>query len=1140
VKRLCRHWWWLVLLVPMVAGLWRLQLDVEVLNLLPDSLPVVHGIKLYQKHFTSVRELVVTVRAPDAEVAESATRRLAEALRQQTNLVAKVVWQPAWLEHPEQVAELLAYLWLNQAPESFAQLTNRLARDQVGKTLREAREDLATSLSPMELGRLSYDPLGFTRLPESSGGLGSGFGGGQELFASADGLFRILFLSLRGDVSGYRACQQSLTAVQKVMDAAVPPAERATGGVAMGCTGRPAFVAEISGSMQREMVLSIGGTALIIALLFWLAHRRWKPMLWLLTLLALVLAGTLALGGLILGVIHVISMGFAAVLLGLAVDYAVVHYQEALAHPKLSVPEIRRAIAPSIFWAATTTIAAFLVLNFGGLPGLAQLGSLVGVGVALAAGVMIFAFLPPLFPDRRQPKKTGAVLGVLASAGRAEKLPCGASDSSTRGDSAPDRLKPGLQTAPTFVATAVLILFCVGTLFSGLPGLDPTAKALQPRHSLAYATLEAVQRHLAQERDPLCLVVEGHDETEVADRLAAVEPVLRQAVSNGVLTGFTLPAALWPHPKHQAANLPAARRLAAEGEALRAAALANGFTPDALGLADNILGAWQRAPVSTRVLWPTNELCDWLFQRFAARAPEGCYAAGALYASTNRADLASLTRLQERLPQAGVWISGWELLGGTVLATVQKNLWKLLAPMIGLVLLSLWLAFRRSTEILLSLSVLAASGLLLLSIMKLAGWSWNVLNLMALPLILGTGVDYSIFMQLALRRHHGDRRVAHRSVGRALLLCGGTAIAGFGSLAWSSNAGMASLGQVCAAGIAGNMLFSVFLLPVWWSWLTPRPAAPLPASSGPRAATSGTGSPAVFGPSAFYRARLWRLGLALVRVLPGRMLHWFCLAVAEEYYWLCPQRRKVVVRNLLPVVGGDRAAAELAAHRLFRQFARKLADLWRYESGCEVDSWFNHPDEWHLFETLQARRQGVLIVTPHLGNWEIGGPLLARRGVKLLVLTLAEPGRGLTELRLASRARWGIETLVIGGDGFAFVEIIKRLQDGATVALLMDRPPAPSAVTIELFGRPFRASMAAAELARASGCALLGVSVVHTPNGYAAHILPEFSYDRRALGTRETRRALTQQIMRAFEPEIRQHPDQWYHFVPIWPEDDKP
>ena len=88
--------------------------------------------------------------------------------------------------------------------------------------------------------------------------------------------------------------------------------------------------------MKHDIILSVGGTSFIIAILFWFAHRRIKPMLWLLTLLALILAATLALGGLIFGAINVISMGFAAILLGLAVDYAVVHYQEALAHPELS------------------------------------------------------------------------------------------------------------------------------------------------------------------------------------------------------------------------------------------------------------------------------------------------------------------------------------------------------------------------------------------------------------------------------------------------------------------------------------------------------------------------------------------------------------------------------------------------------------------------------------------------------------------------------------------------------------------------------------------------------------------------------------------------------------------------------------
>jgi lauroyl/myristoyl acyltransferase len=664
-------------------------------------------------------------------------------------------------------------------------------------------------------------------------------------------------------------------------------------------------------------------------------------------------------------------------------------------------------------------------------------------------------------------------------------------------------------------------LFCLATLLRGLPKMDASTSALQPRDSQAYATLNAIKEHLNQKRDPLWLVVAGHDEGEVARKLDAVQSTLDHAVSNRVLTGFILPTALWPRPEFQPANRATVQRFVAEREALHAAALAGGFSEDALGLTWSLLDAWQRALASTNIFWPTNPLCTWIFEKLVAREPHNLYAVGFLFPPTNSIDSGAFTRLDAQLPRDGVWLAGWELLGGTVLAVVKKNLWKLLLPMGGLVLLSLWFAFRRFTEIALSVGILLVSGLCLLTVMNLMGWSWNVLNLMALPLILGTGVDYSIFMQLALRRHHGDLRVAHASVGRALLLCGGTAVSGFGSLGLSSNAGMASLGQVCAVGIAGNMLFSVFLLPVWWKRFAERngkPYATLP-----------------FTPSSLYRARLWRVGLIVARWLPKPVCTSLARVFAAIYWLLAPHRREVVIQNLLPVLRGDRKAAEDTARRLFQEFAIKVADLLRFESGAAVDELPGEWNGWEIFAAAHARGKGVLLVTPHLGNWEFGGAFLAQRGYQLLVLTQAEPEQRLTELRQKSRARRGIETLVVGQDAFAFVEIIKRLQDGATVALLVDRPPAPTAVSVELFGRPFQGSIAAAELVRASGCAVLPVYVVRRARGYSAHILPEMVCDRRALGDREARLRLTQEITRAFEPAIRQHPEQWYHFVPIWP-----
>ena len=171
-------------------------------------------------------------------------------------------------------------------------------------------------------------------------------------------------------------------------------------------------------------------------------------------------------------------------------------------------------------------------------------------------------------------------------------------------------------------------------------------------------------------------------------------------------------------------------------------------------------------------------------------------------------------------------------------------------------------------------------------------------------------------------------------------------------------------------------------------------------------------SPGVSAPSAFYRAWLWRVGMGAVRCLPAAVLRMICLAVAQIYYRTGRERRTVVVRNLLPVAGGDRAVAGKAAHALFRQFAVKMIDLWRFESGVPVDTWFTAGVDWGILEDASRRGKGVLLITPHLGNWELGGALLAERGYPLIVLTQAEPGRGLTEMRQAARSRRGIETLL--------------------------------------------------------------------------------------------------------------------------------
>lgn len=292
------------------------------------------------------------------------------------------------------------------------------------------------------------------------------------------------------------------------------------------------------------------------------------------------------------------------------------------------------------------------------------------------------------------------------------------------------------------------------------------------------------------------------------------------------------------------------------------------------------------------------------------------------------------------------------------------------------------------------------------------------------------------------------------------------------------------------------------------------------------------------GPSSLYGPRLWELAVSAARILPASVLRWPVRRGAELYRRVDRGRRRVVESNLRPIVG---EAASQVGGRLFRAFGDKLVDLWRFEAGrLGADAPGDLRGREH-FEAAVGSGRGVLLVTVHLGNWELGATVLNRFGRRLLVVTQAEPGDRFTERRQAARAAQGVDTVVIGENPFAFVDLIRRLGEGALVALLIDRPVASTGVRTSFFGRPFDVSRAPAELARASGCLVVPVLVVRGPGGaYMAEMLPPVEYDRRGLGSAEARAAFAGEILRAFEPAVRQHPEQWFHFVPVWPGEPSP
>lgn len=782
---LLRRWWWLVAVIVLGTGLSRLRFDADVLNLLPRGLPAVEGLRLQAAHFATQGELMVTVEAPDAATAATAAQRAAEALRVETNLVAAATWRPPWQDHPADTAEFLAWLWLNQPPEALAALVTSLAPDRLPARLAEAREALATSMSPQEIGRAGYDPLGLTALPGGGGG-GLEATQGEGLFASADGTFRLVFVEPVAGQDSFGSVAPWVDAVRARLDrlreAPDWPAE-----ARLALTGKPAFVAEASTGMHSDIRSSVAGTLGVIGLLFWLAHRRLGPMLWLGLMLQVILLATLALGGLLVGTLNLVSFGFAAILMGLAVDYGLILYQEARERPGATASEIRRAVGGAIRGSALTTAAAFVLLLFGGLPGLGQLGLLVGVGVLVGALVMTRFYLPLV---RRGLGPAAAAVVPPAAPGAALK---------------------GGGSGPALAATAGIVVAAALVLGRAFPPLDHGTQSLGPRHSPADAAMKQVEARLGRDGGAVIAVVSAPDEATMHSRLSGLAAWLGKAKAQGRLAGFDMPLSFWPGPGWQPANRSVAAGLAARAPEFRAALDAAGFSADAAALADGMFQAWERFAGTEGIAWPSSESSRWLLDRAVARTPDGWLALGLL--SGKGADAVAAAGESGGLD--GVTFCGWQLLGQALLGHIETRVAWLVAAM-GLALAAgLRWTLGSWREVGLSFATLGFGLMLLLSGMAVMEASWNLMNLTALPLLLGAGVDYAIHVQLALRRHGGDAAAMRRTTGRALWLCAGTTIAGFGSLAWSSNAGLASLGAVCAAGVGCVLVTALYFLPAW-------------------------------------------------------------------------------------------------------------------------------------------------------------------------------------------------------------------------------------------------------------------------------------------------------------------------------------
>jgi lauroyl/myristoyl acyltransferase len=285
-----------------------------------------------------------------------------------------------------------------------------------------------------------------------------------------------------------------------------------------------------------------------------------------------------------------------------------------------------------------------------------------------------------------------------------------------------------------------------------------------------------------------------------------------------------------------------------------------------------------------------------------------------------------------------------------------------------------------------------------------------------------------------------------------------------------------------------------------------------------------------------YSLRAFKLALVVARLLPRAFASRVAAALALRIYDRQQCAREALPHNLAMVSGATGDALEQLCKANVSNFARMLADYFYCAAGGDARGLLDH---WEGIEHLEAARaagRGVILVTAHLGNWELGGILLALGGFPMSVVTLEEPTTELTRWRDAYRRRVGIRTNAVGpGHDFAIVELIRTLRSGGIVAMLVDRPYSGSGMPVEFFGRKAEFSSAPALLWQHTGAAVIPAFVLQNDLGrYTAFAQAPLEFSR-STEPRADLAANTQLLATHFEHVISKHPEQWFNYVPIWP-----
>ena len=281
---------------------------------------------------------------------------------------------------------------------------------------------------------------------------------------------------------------------------------------------------------------------------------------------------------------------------------------------------------------------------------------------------------------------------------------------------------------------------------------------------------------------------------------------------------------------------------------------------------------------------------------------------------------------------------------------------------------------------------------------------------------------------------------------------------------------------------------------------------------------------------------VFRLIILLGRPFSTRVGYFVAPIIADICYLFYGGGRRALHQNLSRVLGtSDRRVLGRMARRSLRNFSKYVVDFIHFYNMSPEDIRRRIIfDDFERLNAAVAEGKGIIFVTLHFGNWDMGAAGLAVYGYPVDAIAETFELPRMNDLVQGYRRHLGVNIIPMERVGPG---VLRALRRGDILALLIDVPAPGASVAVDFFGALAEVPAGPARLALRTGARVIP-AVLAREAGREELIRPILDFDVRLEPSGDEEqdvRELTQQIMSSLERFIRQYPDQWFMFRPMWP-----